>query len=573
MSDLKIETCVMSVSDKSGIVELAKFMQERGVTIISTGGTGKLLLENGVRVTAIREVTGNEHDDYFDGRMKTLSFNYESALLYKRDNAKHVAQAKELGVPKIDMVVCNLYPFEKVTCDPECTTDTAIENIDIGGPCMVRAAAKNYYHVAVVTNPGMYAEIMAEMKEHDGCVTKKIRARLAVEAFKKTASYDSTIDQFFSHRILDEAVLRLNYRNGQQLGRYAENWHQKGWLFQSPTVVEPTVPHAKQVHGGSLGYNNYLDAESALRSVLEQGDVTAVSIIKHNNPCGYATGETLREAIERGWQGDPVSAFGSVIAVTRPFDKETAEFLKDKFVEVLLAPSISGETLEYIKSLGKSKANFRLFEYGHIETKPEVVHMDYRAIPGGMLTQVRDEKFYLTENMEELFKPAFEAECENSGKKLTIGIVTKAQPPKDRMGLYEFALRHVRHVKSNAICIYREYEPGKYQVLGMGCGQPNRKDSVMLAGMRATDNIGREFVDNKLDGNKDEYVRSVLAADNVVLVSDAMFPFRDGLDNAASTGVKYVIQPGGSMRDEEVIAAADEHGIAMVHTGVRKFYH
>ncbi|MHC4660588.1 MAG: bifunctional phosphoribosylaminoimidazolecarboxamide formyltransferase/IMP cyclohydrolase [Planctomycetota bacterium] len=573
MSDLKIETCVMSVSDKSGIVEFAKFLRERGVRIISTGGTGKMLLENGVRVTAIREVTGNENDDYFDGRMKTISFNYESGLLYKRDNPKHVSQAEELGIPKIDMVVCNLYPFENVTADPKCSLDNAIENIDIGGPCMVRAAGKNYYHVAIVTDPEDYGAIMAEMEERDGNITGKTRANLAVKAFARTASYDASIDTYFSNKILEEDVLRLHYAGGKQLGRYAENWHQKGWLFNSEDSIEPGVPHAKQVHGGDLGYNNYLDAEAALRSALELGDVPGVSIIKHNNPCGYATGATLREAMERGWQGDPVSAFGSVIAVTKPFDRETAEFLKDKFVEILLAPSIPEETLEYIKGLGKSKANFRLLEYGHIDIEPDAPHLDMRPIPGGMLVQERDEKFYLAGSMEELFKPAFEAECENSGKTLTVGIVTEEEPPGERVVLYEFALRHVRHVKSNAICIYREYEDGKFQVLGMGCGQPNRKDSVMLAGMRAVENLGREFEEKKIDGDADAWIMAQMSADNVVLVSDAMFPFRDGLDNAARTGVKFVIQPGGSMRDDEVIAAANEHGIAMIHTGVRKFYH
>jgi phosphoribosylaminoimidazolecarboxamide formyltransferase/IMP cyclohydrolase len=358
---------------------------------------------------------------------------------------------------------------------------------------------------------------------------------------------------------------------GEQLGRYAENWHQKGWLYRDPSSDEPNAPRGKQVYGGPLGYNNYVDAEAAINSVLELHDKIAVSIIKHTNPCGYATGNTLLEAFERAWQGDPVSAFGSVIAVTRPFDLACAKYIADKFVEVILAPSFQKDALDFIQGLGKKKAGLRLIEFGEAKPLRRDLH-NYRYITGGLLEQERDTLFYLCNSFADLVRPAKELVDENSGKKLMVGVMTKGAPPAQRAGLYDFVLRHVKHVKSNAICIAREYEPGKYQIIGMGCGQPNRKDSVMLAGMRAHDNLALEA---KAKGAKDAeaYIKKELAGDHVVLASDAFFPFRDGLDNAAGTGVKYVLEPGGSVKDDEVIAAADEHGICLIFTGVRKFTH
>ncbi|MEW6200882.1 MAG: bifunctional phosphoribosylaminoimidazolecarboxamide formyltransferase/IMP cyclohydrolase [bacterium] len=588
---LKIQTAVLSVSDKTGIVDFAKFLQDTGVKIISTGGTGKLLQENGINIVPISAVTKNEEDDYFDGRMKTISFQYESALLYKRDNPEHIKQAEELGIPKIDLVVCNLYPFEKVTSAADVTVDTAVENIDIGGPCMVRAAAKNYEGVAVVVNPQKYPEIMDEMKQTGGSLSIDTRQRLAAEAYERTADYDAAISIFFAQRFLGDKQKRLKFMNGIQLGRYAENWHQKGWLYKQPGVKEPTVPHARQVMGGALGYNNYLDGEAALASALEFYDVPAVSIIKHANPCGLATGATLVEAFERAWEGDPVSAFGSVIAVTRPLDMPTAAILAERFVEVLLAPAVPDDVLDFLK---ERKTALRILEYPEpgIDRQPTVL----RGVLGGLLEQERDDKYYLTDSAEQLFKGARELECANSGKRLRVGIVTRRKISLSRAGLLNFALRHVKYVKSNAISIAREYETGKYQILGMGCGQPNRKDSVALAGQRAQDNLRREFFAHtigtgtreeytlKLEkedrktlrkylGEEKKYVRRQLRSKEVLLVSDAFFPFRDGLDNAAATMVRQVVQPGGSVRDDEVIAAADEHKIAMIFTGVRKFYH
>jgi len=573
---LKIKTAVISVSDKSGVVEFAKYLASRDVKIISTGGTGKLLAENGVEIVPIRDITGNEKDDYFDGRMKTISFNYESALLFKRDNPKHVEQAKELGIPTIDMVVCNLYPFENVIADMNkppspADIDKAVENIDIGGPCMLRAAAKNYRGIAVVARPERYGDIVDEMKKNDGSLGDDLLKSLMIEAYERTADYDAAIDTFFAESLEGRQVKRMKYVQGEQLGRYAENWHQVGHLYRLPSCDEPTVPHSRQVHGGPLGYNNYVDAEGALNSVLEMSDRIAVSVIKHTNPCGYATGDSLEEAFERAWQGDPVSAFGSVIALTRPMTTGIAKLIENRFVEVILAPHVEKDALEYIQGLGKKKAGLRLLEYG--EAAPlGADRANYRFVTGGLLEQERDTRFYLCESFNDLVRPATEHTCPNSGKKLKVGTMTKGAPPTQRAGLYDFVLRHVKHVKSNAICIAREYAPGKYQILGMGCGQPNRKDSVMLAGMRARNNLALEAKDKGV-GDVEEYVNGQMAGDNVVLASDAFFPFRDGLDNAAKTGVKFVLEPGGSVKDSEVTAAAEEHGICLIFTGVRKFTH
>ncbi|MFH1226319.1 MAG: bifunctional phosphoribosylaminoimidazolecarboxamide formyltransferase/IMP cyclohydrolase [Planctomycetota bacterium] len=582
---LKIKTAVLSVSDKNNLAELARFLKKWGVNIISTGGTAKLLKENNIEVTPISQITGNSKDDYFDGRMKTISFNYESALLYKRDNPEHVIQAKELGIPQIDLVVCNLYPFEDVIAKPDVSVDKAIENIDIGGPCMVRAAAKNYYGVTIVVEPAQYAELMKEMEQNNGAVSDACRARFMVRAYEKTAQYDAAIHKFFAAKFANEKVKHLDYKDGIQLGRYAENWHQKGWMYKSANPLLPSIPWARQVHGGPLGYNNYLDAEAALLSVMELKDHIAVSIIKHTNPCGYATGQTLKEAFDRAWQGDPVSAFGSVIALTRPLNLDIAKILGERFIEVVIAPSIEPDALEYIKSLGKKKAGLRILEAGDINRPmPPTVH---RFINGGVLEQEVDNKFYLTDTMEQLFKAPFTAKCQNSGKDLTVGIVTKAKPSAWRAGLYEFVLRHIKHVKSNAISIAREYKPGYYQIIGMGCGQPNRKDSVALAGQRALYNLKLEFCVvfaerhpaaagkelKKKSGVVKTYIKKQLAGETVILASEAFFPFRDGIDNIAKIGVKYVLEPGGSVHDDEVIKAANEYKMGMIFTGVRKFYH
>lgn len=575
---LKIKTAVISVSDKTGVAEFAKYLKQKAVQIISTGGTAKVLQEKGIEIIPISKITGNAKDDYFDGRMKTISFNYESALLYKRNNPEHIKQAKELGIPEIDLVVCNLYPFEKVIAQEGITIEQAIENIDIGGPCMVRAAAKNYEGVAIVVEPSQYALVMAEMDKNNGALSLEFRRKLMVNAFSKTADYDSVIHSFFSAQFGVDKIKRLSYFRGEQLGRYAENWHQKGWLYRDPKTplsFKPNIPWAKKLHGGPLGYNNYLDAEGALQSVLELKDFIAVSIIKHANPCGYATGRTLEEAFERAWQGDKVSAFGSVIAMTRPLNLAIAKILGQRFVEVVIAPFVEPDALEHIKSLGKKKAELRILEVGDLNNPNLALagQTTYRFVNGGLLEQEVDNKFYLTDTIEELFRKPFTAKCQNSGKELTVGIVTKVKPSKKRAGLYKFGLKYIKHLKSNAIGVAREYVKGYYQIIGMGCGQPNRKDSVALAGDKAINTVKLEFKELGKKGSAKNYIKKELSGEHIVLVSDAFFPFRDGIDNVAKTGIKYVIEPGGSVRDDEVIAAANEYKIGMLFTGVRKFYH
>jgi len=520
---LKIKTAIISVSDKTGVVEFARYLKNKGVSLISTGGTAKVLQENGIDIIPISKITGNSKDDYFDGRMKTISFNYESALLYKRDNPEHVNQAKELGIPQIDLVVCNLYPFEKITAKEGITVQEAIENIDIGGPCMVRAAAKNYAGLAIVVDPGQYQSVVVEMDANDNALSLEFRQRLMVQAFNKTADYDSAIHTFFTGQFGNEKVKRLSYNNGIQLGRYAENWHMKGWLYRDPKLplsYKPNIPWAKQVHGGPLGYNNHLDAEGALQSAMELKGSIAVSIIKHANPCGYATGKTLEEAFERAWQGDKVSAFGSVIAMTRPLNLAVAKILGERFVEVIIVPSCEPNALEYIKSLSKKKAGLRILEVGEMN-KPNFIPTSFRFINGGLLEQETDNKFFLTGKIEDLFKKPFKAKCENSGKELTVGIVTKVKPSKKRAGLYEFGLKYIKHLKSNAIGVAREYAKGYYQIIGMGCGQPNRKDSVALAGEKARNTIKLEFKELELKGSVKNYLKKELTGEHVVLVSDA----------------------------------------------------
>lgn len=606
---LKINTAVISVSDKSGVVELAKFLVSKNIKIISTGGTGKLLKENGIDIIPISQITKNKHDEYFSGRMKTISFNFESSLLFKRADPQHLKQAEELGIIPIDLVVCNLYPFEKVIKKSEISIDEAIENIDIGGPCMIRAAAKNYEGVAIVVNPQRYNEIINEINKYGG-IRLELRKKLMVEAYKRTAEYDVSIYSFFTKVFNDEMVKIQFFEKGMKLGRYAENWHQKGFIYvESKLTDEPNIPNSKKLHGGALGYNNYLDADAALRSVLEIKNSPCVSIIKHTNPCGFATGETLKEALNRSWQGDPVSSFGSIIGFNQTVDLSTIKTLENRFVEILICPKIDFEALSFIKNMGKKKEDLRILEYKTSSIKKENKESltELRYIRGGLLEQDKDEKYYLTSSIEELFSEPKKIKCENSGKEFTVGIVTNLKPLAERGGLYDFALRHIKHVKSNAITIAREYETAKYQILGMGCGQPNRKDSVALAAKRAIDNLKTEFFNLtilKIDPSSDyffdgssiskridylnkiqtrekrlylskekKYVESELKSNKTVLVSDAFFPFRDSIDNIAEVKIKYVIAPGGSIRDSEVIKAANEHKMGMIFTGVRKFYH
>ncbi len=534
---------LISVSDKTGIADFAKGLQELGFRILSTGGTARILREAGVPVKDVSEYTG--FPEMMDGRVKTLHPKVHAALLALRDNPEHMRQVQEQNIELIDMVVVNLYPFQQTIAKPDVTLDDAIENIDIGGPTMLRSAAKNFKHVVVVTDPDDYNMILNELRE-SGEISYKTRSRLGVKVFRHTADYDSAIDIYLSKKLMDEQILRLKFVNGTPL-RYGENWHQKAKFYRQEGVTESCISQIKQLHGKELSFNNYVDGDGSFEAVKSLRDSIAVSVIKHTNPCGLATGETLRDAMEAAWDGDPVSAFGSVISTTRKIDLPTAEFLKGKFVEAVIAPAFEADALEFLKS--KSK-DIRLLQVPDISAG-EPVNKTYRYVIGGMLEQSRD--------------------IDTIAKWET---VTTQPFSEDKKGLAEFTWKAAKHTKSNAIMIGYEYKPGQYQVIGMGAGQPNRVDALRkLAVTKAEDNFGIMY-DNfepKPAESREEFIKNKMA--ECVLASDAFFPFDDNIKNAAAHNIKYLVEPGGSNRDEEVINTANELGIALVFTGMRHFMH
>ncbi|HIE05055.1 MAG TPA: bifunctional phosphoribosylaminoimidazolecarboxamide formyltransferase/IMP cyclohydrolase [Candidatus Latescibacteria bacterium] len=536
---MAIRRALISVSDKKNVVDFARGLRELGVDIISTGGTARLLKENGIPVREVSELTG--FPEILGGRVKTLHPKVHGGILARREDPEHIRQAEELGVELIDMVVVNLYPFESTARKPGVGLEELVENIDIGGPTMIRSAAKNYKYVAVVTDPEDYGWILEELRGN-GDLSEDSRRRLCVKAFRRTADYDSAIDKVLSERLVGKKVLRLSFREGRKL-RYGENWHQKA-AFYTAGAEGSCVANAKQLWGKEMSYNNYLDADSALEAVRELRDEVGVAVIKHTNPCGYATGETLREALEAAWEGDPVSAFGSIIAFTRSVDLEAAEFLRGKFVEILIAPGYEEGALEFLRS---HKKDTRILDVPPLDLEPEDV--TYRYVRGGMLEQERDRR--LMEKWE---------------------VVTKKNFPEDKRSLAEFAYKAVKHTKSNAIVLAREYRPGFYQVLGMGSGQPNRVDSFRkLALSKAKENLSRFHSSEAPDMPLEDYINAQLR--EVVLASDAFFPFPDVVELAAEAGIRYVVQPGGSVRDPEIVETADRLGVAMAFTGTRHFLH
>ncbi|MCD5390310.1 bifunctional phosphoribosylaminoimidazolecarboxamide formyltransferase/IMP cyclohydrolase [candidate division NPL-UPA2 bacterium] len=542
----KVRRALISVSDKRGIVEFAKGLRELGVEILSTGGTAKLVEEAGISVRSVSDYTG--HPEMLDGRVKTLHPKVHGALLALRDNAEHMRQAKEQGIELIDMVVVNLYPFEETIARADVKLEEAIENIDIGGPTMLRSAAKNYESVAVVTDPDSYGDILNELRRSGGKLSAETRARLARKAFKHTAHYDSVISNYLTHTFESgkeslPPFLELRYEKRQDL-RYGENPHQGGALYQQIGSTEMGLAGAEQLHGKELSFNNLLDLAAALE-IARDFLHPAVVIIKHNNPCGVASGESLSQALDAAWVSDPVSAFGSVIGLNRTMDAESASHLTSNdyqrdviipryrkesgnedvtvlpaFVEAIIAPDYEPKALEILRL----KKNLRVIKLSDFNPPTRRHDFDLRKIPGGALLQSLD----LEHMPMEQFK-----------------VVTKRKPTGEEMRSMHFADCVAKHVKSNAIVLVQ----GEATV-GIGAGQMSRVDSCIIAARKA----GRR-------------------AKNSVLSSDAMFPARDGLDAAADTGASAVIQPGGSKRDEEVIAAADEHGLAMVFTGMRHFRH
>jgi len=529
----EIKRALVSVSDKTGIVEFARGLNQLGVEIISTGGTAKVLQEAGIPVRYVSELTG--FPEMMQGRVKTLHPKIHGGLLALRDNPQHMKDVEKNDIELIDLVVVNLYPFEATVAKQGSTLEEAIENIDIGGPTLLRSAAKNYRYVGVVVDPADYGPVLQEL-EASGELSVQTRSRLCVKAFRATADYDAAIDRYLSEKLADEKILRLKYTRGQVL-RYGENWHQKATFYRDEEITEPCAGGVEQLHGKQMSYNNYLDVDGAIEAVKELGNTIGVAVIKHTNPCGYATGETLREALEAAWQGDPVSAFGSIIACTVPVDLATAEFLKEKFVEILVAPGYEREALAFLKS--KSK-NLRILQIPPIGSG-QAEKYTYRHILGGILQQERDISLY--QQWE---------------------TVTQSEFPEEKKALAEFAWKAVKHTKSNAIVLAREYKPGRFHVIGMGAGQPNRVDSLQkLAVTKARENLKNICGEKNIKREMSE----------LVMASDAFFPFDDIVLVAAEHGIRYIVQPGGSLRDDQVIAAANRRGISMVFTAMRHFLH
>ncbi len=517
----KVTRALISVSHKEGILDFAKGLEKLGIEILSTGGTAKLLRDGGIAVKDVSEFTGSP--EMLDGRVKTLHPKVHGGILGRRNNPEHVKQMKQYGIEPIDLVVVNLYPFEQTVAKPGCMLDEAIENIDIGGPTMLRSAAKNYTDVAVVVSPRDYGRVLDEIRK-TGEVSAKTRFDLCRTVFLHTASYDSAISAYLDSQVpADEKtrfpnILTLHFEKAQNL-RYGENPHQQGAFYREFGRREPSISSAKQLQGKEMSFNNFLDANSALELVKEYEQTTAV-IVKHNNPCGVATAAALADAYRGARDCDPVSAFGGVIAFNRIVDFDTAKELTSTFVEVVAAPEFAPDALEELKR----KKDLRLLDIGpRVKGTPE--GMDLKTIVGGLIYQDRD-----------LGRIA-------DIRKLTVA--TTRKPTDDEYEALAFAWKVCKHVKSNAIVFTT-----KDRTIGIGAGQMSRLDSVRIAVMKA------QF---PLTGT--------------VLASDAFFPFRDGLDEAAKAGITAVIQPGGSLKDEEVIRAANEHGIAMLMTGMRHFRH
>ena len=518
---IKIQRALISVSDKAGVLEFAHSLRGHGVEILSTGGTAKLLRDAGVAVTEVADYTG--FPEMLDGRVKTLHPKIHAGILGRRDLPEHVAQMKTHGFSPIDLVVVNLYPFRETVARVNVTLAEAIENIDIGGPAMVRSAAKNYAGVAVVTDPQDYAVVAKELSDEGG-LSSATRFRLACKAFSHTAEYDGAISNYLT--ALDgagkpgEFPTRLNVQFDQvQTLRYGENPHQQAAFYRDLKPAPGTLANYQQLQGKELSYNNIADADAAWECVKSFSQ-TACVIIKHANPCGVAVADQPLEAYRRAFATDPTSAFGGIIAFNREVDAATAEAVTKPFLEVLIAPSYSAAALTVLKQ----KANVRVLS---VELALSHHRWDMKRVGGGLLLQSPDSA--LVEGRD-------------------LKIVSKQQPTPTQLDDMIFAFRVAKFVKSNAIVFCAEG-----RTLGIGAGQMSRVDSTRLASMKAQ--------------------QAGLNLANSVAASDAFFPFRDGLDVIADAGAKAVIQPGGSIRDDEVIAAADEHGIVMALTGVRHFRH
>ncbi len=533
----KIERAILSVSDKTGLVEFAKGLSGHGVELLSTGGTARILREAGLTVKDISEFTG--FPEMLDGRVKTLTPQVHAGILYRRDDPEHVRTMSEHDLGAVDLVCVNLYPFEQTIARDGTTFDEAIEQIDIGGPTMIRSAAKNMKHVTVVIDPDDYGRVLEAIRENGGDTTETLRLELGQKVFARVAAYNAAIASYLSTHVgQGKRPLVKAYADGEEL-RYGENSHQCAWLYRDTEPLEACIADAEVLHGKEMSYNNYVDGDAALEVVRELAGRPGVAVIKHTNPCGLATGGTLAQAFEAAWSGDPVSAFGSVIALTGVVDIETAKCLDGRFVEALIAPGYEDEALAHLRS----KKNLRILRLRR-ELEAAKSQQMVKQINGGLLVQ--DVDTALTAAWDVRTKAAFD-----QGKK----------------ALALFGVAAAKHTKSNAIVLVQAYAPGEFRVLGMGAGQPNRVDALRkLAVTKAAENL-REQV----PGISEEEIRKTIG--ECVLISEAFFPFADSIEAAHEAGARYIVQPGGSIRDQEVIAACDNHGIAMAFIGMRHFKH
>jgi phosphoribosylaminoimidazolecarboxamide formyltransferase/IMP cyclohydrolase len=517
-----IKRALISVSDKTGILEFAQQLHAAGVEILSTGGTAKLLSGGGLPVVEVSDHTG--FPEMMAGRVKTLHPKIHGGILGRRGIDEAVMQ--EQGIPPIDMVVVNLYPFEQTVARPDCDLETAIENIDIGGPTLIRAAAKNHAAVTVIVDSGDYAQVLAEMTASQGSVSAATRYRLAVKTFEHTARYDGAIANYLGaldaegQRQAFPQTLSLQYKKVQSM-RYGENPHQGAAFYIEHADSEASVATAHQLQGKELSYNNVADTDAALECVKQFADAPTCVIVKHANPCGVAAGASLQEAYDRAYSTDPESAFGGIIAFNRALDAATARAIIDRqFVEVIIAPAIDDAALPVLSE----KKNVRVLACGEWP-QTAAPRLDFKRVNGGLLVQ--DADLALLDSTR---------------------VVTKREPADGEMNDLLFAWRVAKFVKSNAIVYGKDN-----MTIAVGAGQMSRVNSARIAGIKAE--------------------QAGLQVPGSVMASDAFFPFRDGIDQAAQAGITAVIQPGGSMRDEETVAAADEHGMAMVFTGMRHFRH
>jgi phosphoribosylaminoimidazolecarboxamide formyltransferase/IMP cyclohydrolase len=522
---VKIKTALISVSDKTGIIDLAKGLAGLGIKIMSTGGTAKSIRENGVEVTDVSEYTG--FPEIMNGRVKTLHPKIHGGLLAVRDNESHMKQIEDLGIGTIDLVVVNLYPFEKTISKENVSQEEAVENIDIGGPTMIRSAAKNFKHVAIVVNPERYDTLLEELNERDCDLSYETRYELVTEAFKHTSQYDKVIFDYFNRNNKEAYpdAISIELHKKQDL-RYGENPHQTAAFYTYKGFDVPCISNAEQLHGKALSFNNILDTDVAIE-IVKEFDTPSAVLIKHANPCGVACAENLKDAFTRAYSTDTVSAFGCILSLNRTVDEKTAEAITEPghFVEAIAAPGFDDKAIEILttkRGWGKDLRLLKLDSLGDTAIKKGI--SDFRGVVGGVLVQDKDM---------------------NSGDKDQLKVVTKKAPSEDEIDELLFAWKVCKHAKSNAIIFTKDK-----MVIGVGAGQMSRVDSTNIAISKSG---GRTA--------------------GTVMASDAFFPFPDCIEIAAKVGITAIIQPGGSKKDQDSIDAADKHGIAMVFTGERHFKH